>query len=255
MKASRFKYSMPTFNAATGIVVPDPYWPGLKRYTAMVIAGAALGAAFMPEWAFSGNAYVKSPVHAPAYGDVIIIDGNLNDKAVKFDHKGHVDYVAVAGAEGEKACAYCHHMVPTGARATGCSKCHRDENLPTDIFDHDLHSKLLAEGPGCETCHRSPDEPKDLEHAKPCMDCHTAMVPEGAAFKPRAYPNIGLAASYMDAMHGLCDKCHEAQDKEMGGDLNLGKCSTCHSGAIEAFDPMKPDSRGKAPAVEKKPDL
>jgi hypothetical protein len=222
--------------------LPDiaTFRPRMIRGTLMFSAGAALAVAFIPSSALDGWAMVMQEVHRPGYGDVMIIDGNRNDKGVRFDHKMHIEI-----AEGDDKCAFCHHMVKPGARATGCWECHRDEHLPVSIFNHRLHQELLADrGPGCKTCHEDSSRPKDLAHSKPCLDCHASMIPEGAAFKPRASPNIGLAPGYMDAMHGLCETCHQEQE---GGNFSdaptLSACSTCHSGDVAPFDPMKPDQR------------
>ncbi len=223
--------------------------PRLIRGAVMFVSGAALATALLPNAAIDGWPVVAQTVHRPGYGDVMILDGNRNDKGVRFDHKMHADIV-----EGDDKCAYCHHMVKPGARATGCSECHKDEHLPTSIFDHRLHQELLAQGPGCLTCHEDTSKPKDLEHSKPCLDCHASMIPAGAAFKPRESPNIGLAPGYMDAMHGLCLRCHTEQDGNSSTDApTLARCSTCHSGVVKPFDPLHPDQRLAAPKKDDAP--
>jgi len=246
MRKDRFKLAKPKFHPATGVIVADPYWPGIKRYSFRFVLGAALAVTLMPQVARSGKAWVKQPVHPPAYGDKIVIDGNLNDKAVLFNHQSHLAVV-----EGPDSCAYCHHMVLTGAHATGCARCHQDQNIPTSIFDHKLHAESLKAGPDCKACHTDPrgrpGRPgrKDVEHTKPCLECHTAMIPEGAFVKLKVPGKIGLAPGYVDAMHGLCIPCHEKMD---GGSAvpGLANCTTCHSGAIPAFDPLSPDQRMQA---------
>jgi Ni/Fe-hydrogenase subunit HybB-like protein len=221
--------------------LPDikTFRPRLIRGAVMFVGGAALATALLPGTALDGYPVVAQTVHRTGYGDVMILDGNRNDKGVRFDHKAHADIV-----EGTDKCAYCHHMVKPGAQATGCAECHTDEHLPTSIFNHRLHQDLLAQGPGCLTCHEDTTKPKDLEHSKPCLDCHDSMIPAGAAFKPQAAPSIGLAPGYMDAMHGLCLRCHTEQDGGHSTDApTLARCSTCHSEAVKAFDPMHPDKR------------
>lgn len=213
--------------------------PRLMRGAVMFVGGAAVATAFMPASALDGWAIEYQRVHGPGYSDVMVIDGNRNDKGVRFDHKMHLDVV-----EGEDNCAFCHHMVKPGAHATGCSQCHRDEHMPVSIFDHRLHQDLLSQGPGCKTCHEDSSRPKDLAHSKPCLDCHDSMIPKGAAFQPREAPNIGLAPGYMDAMHGLCEHCHREQDGGGATDApTLASCSTCHSGNVAPFDPLHPDRR------------
>jgi hypothetical protein len=226
--------------------LPDiaTFRPRLIRGAVMFVTGAAVATALLPASALDGWAVVPQHVHRPGYGDIMILDGNRNDKGVKFDHKMHIDV-----AEGNDKCAFCHHMVKPGARATGCSECHKDEHLATSIFDHRLHQELLAQGTGCLTCHADTTKPKDLEHSRPCLDCHESMIPAGAAFKPRESPNIGLAPGYMDAMHGLCERCHREQDGGSSTDApTLARCSTCHSGVVKPFNPLHPDQRLPQPA-------
>jgi len=217
----------------------EDFRPRLNRGAAMFVAGTAVAVMLLPSSALNGWPVVRQPVHGPGYNDVMIIDGNRNDKGVRFDHKMHLDVV-----DSKDKCAYCHHMVKPGAHATGCSQCHSDEHLPVSIFNHRLHQEALAKGPGCLTCHEDTSRPKDLEHSRPCLDCHRTMIPEGAAFQPPSAPNIGLAVGYMDAMHGLCLKCHQEQDGGHAGDAPvLSRCNTCHSGVVQPFDPLRPDQR------------
>lgn len=236
----------PMSHAREALPSRSTFRPKLIRGAVMFVAGAAVGVVLLPASALDGWAVVSQPVHRPGYGDVMILDGNRNDKGVRFDHKMHIDL-----AEGDDKCAFCHHMVKPGAHATGCWECHRDEHMPVSIFNHRLHQDLLAgRGPGCKTCHEDTSRPKDLEHSKPCLDCHASMIPKEARILPKSAPNIGLAPGYMDAMHGLCERCHQEQDGSILDTPVLASCATCHTGDVAPFDPLRPDRRLTPPKTD-----
>jgi mono/diheme cytochrome c family protein len=112
------------------------------------------------------------------------------------------------------------------------------------IFDHDLHAERLESGDGCSACHTNADDPKDLEHAKPCLECHTEMAVPGATIELTNPPYLGAAVGYANAFHSVCIDCHEqrAADPELAKP-DLGQCASCHTGAVPELDPMKPDTR------------
>jgi len=195
--------------------------------------------ALLPESAFGGLAAAPEPVTPQGYSDHMVIDGNRAGMAVAFDHKKHVEREG-----GDASCARCHHLSDWGGQATSCARCHRDMYQPTSIFDHELHVARLGTGPGCTSCHVDESAPKDTAHTKPCLDCHTHMLPANAVIRPKNPPRLGLAVGYVRAMHGLCVKCHE--EKAADPSLNkptLGQCATCHTGDVPVFDPAKPEDR------------
>ncbi|MBN1652755.1 MAG: Ni/Fe-hydrogenase cytochrome b subunit [Deltaproteobacteria bacterium] len=233
----RFRYQLPGFDPRSGVINADPYTGGFASYSIMAVLGGALALALVPASALGETPIPPRPVTAPGFGEEIIIDGDRAAEAVLFNHQEHVDM-----EDGN--CASCHHLLRPREQATGCSRCHRDMNLKTSIFDHTLHIARLKKGPGCVACHSDIDRPKDLAHSKPCLECHTGMIPEGAAIRPRDRSRLALAPGYTTAMHGLCIGCHEKVSKDMDSKVNrLDQCATCHTGKERALDPMNPDVR------------
>jgi Ni/Fe-hydrogenase subunit HybB-like protein len=234
----QFKHRPPVFDPRTGVVQADPYAGGAGRYALAAVVGAAAVLALLPQSAFAGSPVPAQPVTPPGYGDRIVVDGNRRREAVAFDHQKHV-----AREGGEASCPRCHHLVRPGERATGCARCHRDMSRPTSTFDHRLHATRFPGRAGCGTCHAG-GAPKDLLHAKPCLECHTRMVPDGATLRPRHAPRLAPAPGYVSSLHRLCIACHEERSRDPRvGKPALGQCATCHAGTVPAFDPLRPDAR------------
>ena len=235
VRADEFRHALPEWDPGTMVVRPDPYTWGPARYSAMAVLGAAVALALVPDYALSGGALRDQPVTPPGFGDRIVLDGNRTGLAVVFKHTDHVSRT--------HNCALCHHMVRPEEQATGCSHCHRDMERETNIFDHSLHAKRVEQGPGCSACHDPGFPPGDASHTKPCLQCHTKMVPSGATIKPKSAPWIGRAPGYKEAMHGLCIPCHK--QKASAEKPALWRCATCHpASGTPAFDPLRPDERG-----------
>ncbi len=234
------RHLLPEFDPATGVARPDAWTFGVARCSLMLVLGAGAALALVPEHALSGVALRSDPVTPVGFSDRMVVDGNRRDLAVAFDHKAHVTREG-----GDRSCGRCHHLNRPSDQATGCAACHRDMEVATPIFDHDLHARRLDAGPGCAACHVRDDEPKDSAHGRPCLDCHTRMVAEGARIQPRAAPRIGPAPGYRAAMHGLCVPCHEERARDVALDRPaLGQCATCHPGSgVPALDPMRPEER------------
>jgi hypothetical protein len=235
----QFRYRLPSFDPGTLVVRPDPYAGGAARYTLMAVLGAAAVLAFLPQSAFAGLAGPRAPVTPPGFGDRLVIDGNRARDAVAFDHRRHVE------REGRDAsCPRCHHLLKPGEQATGCARCHRDMKRATSIFDHRLHATHLGSRRGCVSCHTDDAAAKDAAHTKPCLDCHTRMLPTGATIRLRKPPRLGLAPGYVEALHALCVGCHEERSRDPRvGKPALGQCATCHAGNVPVFDPLRPDDR------------
>ena len=127
---------------------------------------------------------------------------------VLFNHAAHVER-----AGGDSACAVCHHLSMPLDRNTTCCQCHRDMYETTSLFDHACHVQKLGGNAGCAECHGNYAAVKNYETAKACDECHTAPA---AADPILAAPQHKWheAASYMDAMHGLCIACHERRCAE-----------------------------------------
>jgi len=100
----------------------------------------------------------------------------------------------------------------------------------TDIFDHSFHIEKLGGNQGCVRCHQDQSETKTRETALACAECHTNMVIQDAFIQPPKTGMKGLAIGYMDAMHGLCIKCHQQKvEKELDQyGSNFAQCLNCH---------------------------
>lgn len=130
---------------------------------------------------------------------------------------------------GDRSCELCHHMNYPFNQATSCRTCHRDMYLTTDIFDHHFHIAKMDGNHSCSKCHKNPDVVKSIGTAAPCASCHRYMIARTAFIKLPVRPLERPAASYMDAMHGLCRNCHhEVASLDPAHYHNLDTCTTCH---------------------------
>ena len=177
---------------------------------------------------------------------VLMIDANRNGRYVLFDHLGHQQRQG-----GLDSCGKCHHMNQPFDEATACWQCHGDMFTATPIFDHDLHAQRMGGNEKCIECHRDPQAVKSVETARPCMECHEGMVVEDSFVTKTFVRNwrdsktLMEASSYMDALHGLCIKCHEdqlRQREELGKDF--ARCAACHGApdavSIRSMPPYRP---------------
>ncbi len=67
------------------------------------------------------------------------IDGNDGGVITVFPHADHQKRLG-----GSKSCVRCHHVSLPQDKSTPCSRCHRQMNAPTDIFDHGYHLAAVA---------------------------------------------------------------------------------------------------------------
>ena len=222
----------------------SPRW-----YSLVAVAAAALTVAFLPVQGaeplgasvfppravegFSiprsdgfGQTLSLSDPEEPTPGPVkrvplITIDGNRDGTLVLFNHAGHVERTG-----GEKSCAVCHHLSMPFDHNTSCYECHRDMYEPTATFDHASHVHKLGGNSGCSRCHENYADVKSYETATACSECHKHQtVPKPIIETPNH--RWRKAASYMDAMHGLCIKCHQKNVPEPYSAL-LQRCDNCH---------------------------
>jgi Ni/Fe-hydrogenase subunit HybB-like protein len=155
--------------------------------------------------------------------EVLLIDGDRANEVALFDHAEHERRL------GPDACATCHHMNRPNDRETSCCECHRDEHLPTDIFDHERHVAATDGNHGCSGCHPDRNAPKDRAHTTPCLDCHRDMVAGSDRIPAPGTDSRFFAPGYEEAMHGVCRKCHEEEDRKNAAKVpTLSLCSTCH---------------------------
>jgi Ni/Fe-hydrogenase subunit HybB-like protein len=242
-----------------------------RRFSLAAITGAALAVLFLPRQAFTGAEPARTPVLAPRAVDVavtdrgpgerrtlllaghpgvsaaaprtrvLMIDGNRDGDAVLFDHAKHVERL-----HGDASCVVCHHLNLPFDDAAVCSACHRDMYEPSSTFDHALHVGALDGNAGCVKCHKDPSATKTSATAAPCAECHDDLVARDSRIA--APHEVWRAASgYVDAMHGLCVKCHEERvhDRPAETPPHLDRCDTCHDADRRAdLERMKPDNSG-----------
>lgn len=258
----RGKYAIVPADPVAGIRLNWSSLANAKLYSLLFIVAAALGFAMMPgvlHGATPKATAVKearrvdgfrsktdgSPLYLyalydpetnknPRDGEVaemLLIDGDRNNKFVLFDHAAHQK-----DNGGEKSCGLCHHMNKPLDKETSCYECHRDMFLPTDIFDHELHREKLKDKGGCVECHKDPAQPKTRETATPCTECHKNMrVPNSFVKVPKEEQN-GIAPGYMTAMHKLCIECHKKKEEEkVELSPDLARCAACHQGLDESM--------------------
>jgi Ni/Fe-hydrogenase subunit HybB-like protein len=237
------------------MLMPESH-AAVRRYSLVLIAGAALAAATLPRDVWRGSVLVHTPVHAPmvmngmleespldgspshqislqleapAAGEksatrFLILDGNRDGRLVVFPHQFHQEKLGEKGS-----CVQCHHQALPFDQDTSCSKCHRDMYLTTDIFDHSAHILQLGGTSGCRKCHTAAAKAKTRETAKPCQECHQGMVVAGSVISPKEQ-STGNAVGYMKAMHGLCVTCHKQklEEKPQNYRKDFADCATCH---------------------------
>jgi len=169
-------------------------------------------------------------VPAPSGGDarperIMVIDGNRNWRFVPFAHDGHVRRLG-----GEESCGVCHHQDMPFDQNTACFECHRDMYEVTDVFDHVLHVDRLGGNAACSVCHSKDFARKSRDNALACWQCHGDMVVQGSIVPAAEGDLVGFAPGYMDAMHGLCIRCHEQRAEsqpEVYGE-HFARCDACH---------------------------
>jgi len=157
--------------------------------------------------------------------DALMIDGNRNGEYVMFDHNMHVD---IAGSSDD-ACRQCHHMNKPFSKATSCHECHSDMYLAVDIFDHDFHARQLGGNDYCSVCHRDISLPKTRANTTACSKCHSNMRVKDSFVKVTDPAKKDMASGYMQAMHGLCVRCHEEEKDSLAEPYDdFSRCTTCH---------------------------
>lgn len=236
----------------------QPFTPAFKRHSLVFVIAAAAAIGFLPEDAVLGPRPRPTPVYhsrtvealaieadqpvrrlfhlsslagsVPASADaqpvsVVVIDGNRNWRFVPFTHEDHVGALG-----GQESCRLCHHQNMTFDQNTACHQCHRDMYEVSDTFDHVLHIYRLGGNAACAVCHGKEPTHKSRETALACWECHGDMVVKGSIIPPREDGLTGFAPGYMDAMHGLCIRCHQqlSQEQPEVYGTEFGRCDVCH---------------------------
>ena len=180
-----------------------------------------------------GKVLVLASAASPSPSDsarlVLAIDGNRDGRMVLFDHAAHEER-----AGGEAACGLCHHLELPLDRNTRCAACHRDMYEPTSTFSHRAHTRALPGDEGCSECHEA-GAPRTFQSATPCTACHTDTLAVSGSPIPAPHERWHDAAGYLDAMHGLCVRCHEQvlADEPGAHPLTLAECRTCHDADLK----------------------
>lgn len=204
--------------------------PGLaqsvRTYSLPFVLAAALTFALLPNDAVFGSTPETTPVFGSRGGDTLIIDGDRQGLLSSFQHAEHVERQG-----GENSCSTCHHMNNPLDQATPCSECHRDMYLDTNIFDHTQHVEDMGGNEACSRCHSSPSGHTDGDQVE-CESCHEGMrVPDDQTrVVVSAQTQENMAVGYQDAMHGLCNDCHEDQAAELNKP-EMTECAFCHTEA------------------------
>jgi len=233
-----------------------------RLYSMVAITAATLAVAFLPEPALMGSRPERTPVFpsrtveglvvpgttggGPALklqesgrtgppgsrqGPLLVIDGNRDGNLVLFDHEGHAERLAPGGewGKGKDSCALCHHLSMPLDQNSSCFECHRDMYERTNLFNHAYHVRNLEGNAGCGNCHVGRGGAKTMETAAACTECHADLAaPESVVDAPGE--RWREAASYRDALHGLCIACHEemAREKPEAFPARLSRCEGCH---------------------------
>ncbi|MCP4198423.1 MAG: Ni/Fe-hydrogenase cytochrome b subunit [Proteobacteria bacterium] len=157
-----------------------------------------------------------------------VVDGNRDGRMVLFAHDTHVKKLGA-----ETSCSTCHHQNLPFKQNSACSQCHRDMYSETDTFSHSLHVEKLEGNAGCIRCHADPQKVKTRDTTTPCITCHKDMIVEGSIVPKGEKGLTGMAAGYMDAMHGLCIRCHEQNIKDHPETYKepFAQCLNCHRDA------------------------
>ncbi len=256
-KAGHYVQKSPRFDPLSLQILTPESLAAVRRYSLALVAGAALAAAALPRDVWQDSLPVCTPVHAPmilngsmtpnsrtsmissyqinllpsgqefsegGMAQLVIIDGNRNDRLVAFPHQLLIDKLG-----GEKSCVLCHHQAMPFDQNTSCYKCHRDMYVTTDLFNHSVHIARLDGNAGCANCHTDEKKAKTRETSKSCRECHGDMVLMGSILSPKEEA-AGYAVGYMDAMHGLCIGCHKQKLEEAPQSYprGLADCGSCH---------------------------
>jgi Ni/Fe-hydrogenase subunit HybB-like protein len=236
---------------------PAALVPVLRRHSLVFVAAAALAIGFLPEDAIFGPRPRRTPAQAarsvealatpapaplqrvfhvsslagnvpaaaqPHPVSLLVIDGNRDWRFVPFTHDDHI-----AALGGREACRLCHHQNLAFDQNSACYRCHRDMYETTDTFDHALHLYKLGGNAACTVCHPPDVARKSRDTALACWQCHGDMVVPGSIVPTVERKLVGIAPGYLDAMHGLCIRCHrQLAEQQPDKYAHLDRCDVCH---------------------------
>jgi hypothetical protein len=234
MEHEAVAYPKPEFDPAAGVYAPLSLRDTVARRSVILVLVAGIAVALLPAQVISSAPQPFMPVQAALGWNPLRIDGNRGKGYVDFDHLAHQKRIKDAAPAGQDICLTCHHLSKPNDQATACWECHRDMDLPVNIFNHSLHQNALGGNISCAKCHT---RDHTRETAKDCVECHDTMVAVAGKAKFSE-----MAPRYKDAMHGTCINCHVKQAlKQDKADLAL--CPACHKAMQNV--PLPPASRVK----------
>jgi Ni/Fe-hydrogenase subunit HybB-like protein len=219
---------------------------GLDRVSLLAVFTVALGWLAMYPPFYADRRRPAQEISPPAAVDeersVLRLDANRRGMAVVFPHRDHQQRLGK-----EASCRNCHHLALPDDHSTPCSRCHRDMERVTDIFDPDVHLASLVEREQlrgwvphnhvCGSCH-DPAEARSASNVKPCLECHRQnMRPTQEPENPHG---VRWASGLRPAMHGTCVGCHE-RERERVRRPDLAECSNCHE-ELRWRDPDGPEA-------------
>ncbi len=245
-------YARPGFDHASKVWLGSPSVAARAKYSLAFVLSFALGCALIPYSRVEGKGVETVSVEKARGGDVLFIDGNHDSFGSRFFHAKEIEWNG-----GKDSCVKCHHMNMPLDQQSGCWECHRNMYTPSSVFRHDWHASPKGADIPCQRCHPEGQERSKASAAK-CRDCHSDLFPSPAAQAAAESTGLNLMApSYVDAMHGLCIKCHEeiadAGSAVTGGAdaAALARCPTCHTDMPSGH--FTDQTRGLLPPVQAKP--
>jgi Ni/Fe-hydrogenase subunit HybB-like protein len=221
-----------TFDRAS-LVWQAAFGSGISRATMAAVVAVPLAWATLYPPFHAGGGEPPRPVAPQVAEDavrtVLLLDGDRDGLAVSFPHLKHQQWYGSGDS-----CIACHHLSIPRDHSTPCSRCHRDMERTTGIFNHSGHFLAVAsrenlDGPvpanlSCTVCHPQ-GAPKSARDVKTCLECHhTDMRPVLGNQEPL---HAGLAAGYRVAMHDTCIPCHR-KERDRVQRPDLAECFHCH---------------------------
>jgi Ni/Fe-hydrogenase subunit HybB-like protein len=233
------QFAMPRFDVISSVWLGNPGMASRVKYSLSFILVFSLGVAFLPWEKIQSKGVPQVEALRARGGDTLVVDGNLDGYGVAFAHDKHVETTG-----GKDKCVVCHHMNLPGDKQSGCYQCHGQMYTSQDAFRHDWHADPNGAKLACVQCHTPGDE-RNAKSAKQCKDCHSDLIPAGAAVVVDNY----YAPPYADAMHRLCVTCHQQKATEIEGKQALAQCASCH-GTLSGQNVLAADAPVTWPSSE-----
>ncbi len=174
---------------------------------------------------------ISSPVSATVIGvdamrTTLRIDGNQNGDFVDFAHQKHQNkFMKDYGLEKSDTCIKCHHLNLPKDNNSNCRGCHLDMILETALFDAEKHkSRFKSSEQLSAFLSLNLENPK--ENFKACVACHNENMAGLSNYATKGFSHS--APGFKDAMHGSCQTCHRARQKDPTKAEDEGNCLFCH---------------------------